>query len=191
MMIILKVLQTPGYTPDSLCLWYERDQILFTGATIQSSSGEDEEALHRSATLLQSTYRGRIGKRQTHERRAAAAPKITPKKKSLWGTLRGATSLLRSSSKQRLDDLPTPSKTNYRTARDHRARLVAYEKHDPSKISAVDAVLRSRGRRGVPLEIVKGHVRSHPSGGDGGASGAGARRRGFGSIEPVRSAGLA
>ena len=50
----LKVLQTPGHTPDSLCLWYERDQILFTGATIQSSSGEDEEALHRSATLLQS-----------------------------------------------------------------------------------------------------------------------------------------
>ena len=141
----LKVLQTPGHTPDSLCLWYERDQILFTGATIQSSSGEDEEALHRSATLLQSTYRGRIGKRQTHERRAAAAPKITPKKKSLWGTLRGATSLLRSSSKQRLDDLPTPSKTaNYRTARDHRSRLVAfYEKHDPSKISAVDAVLEA------------------------------------------------
>ena len=141
----LKVLQTPGYTPDSLCLWYERDQILFTGATIQSSSGEDEEALHRSATLLQSTYRGRIGKKQTHQRKAAAAPKITPKKKSLWGTLRGATSLLRSSSKQLLDDLPTPSKTaNYRTARDHRARLVAfYEKHDPSKVSAVDAVLEA------------------------------------------------
>ena len=141
----LKVLQTPGHTPDSLCLWYERDQILFTGATIQSSSGEDEEALHRSATLLQSTYRGRIGKRQTHERRAAAAPKITPKKKSLWGTLRGATSLLRSSSKKLLDELPTPSKTaNYRTARDHRARLVAFfEKHDPSKISSVDAVLEA------------------------------------------------
>ena len=141
----LLVLQTPGHTPDSLCLWYERDQILFTGATIQSSSTEDTEALHRSATLLQSTYRGRIGKRQTRERRAAAAPKITPKKKSLWGTLRGATSLLRSSSKQRLDDLPTPSKTaNYRTTRDHRSRLVAfYEKHDPSKISAVDAVLEA------------------------------------------------
>ena len=26
-------------------------------------SGEDEEALHRSATLLQSAYRGRIGKK--------------------------------------------------------------------------------------------------------------------------------
>jgi len=141
----LKVLQTPGHTPDSLCLWYERDQILFTGATIQASSTEDTEALHRSATLLQSTYRGRIGKRQTHQRKAAAAPKITPKKKSLWGTLRGATSLLRSGSKKLLDDLPTPSKTaNYRTTRDHRARLVAfYEKHDPSKVSAVDAVLEA------------------------------------------------
>jgi len=141
----LIVLQTPGYTPDSLCLWYEADQILFTGATIQSSSGEDEEALHRSATLLQSAYRGRIGKKQTHDKRAASIPKPTPKKKSLWGTLRGATSLLRSSSKQRLDDLPTPSKTaNYRTTRDHRARLVAFfEKHDPSKISAVDAVLEA------------------------------------------------
>ena len=53
--------------------------------------------------------------------------------------------MLRSSSKQRLDDLPTPSKTaKYRTARDHRARLVAfYEKHDPSKISSVDAVLEA------------------------------------------------
>ena len=141
----LIVLQTPGYTPDSLCLWYEADQILFTGATIQSSSGEDEEALHRSATLLQSAYRGRIGKKQTHDKRAASIPKPTPKKKSLWGTLRGATSLLRSSSKKLLDDLPTPSKTaTYRTARDHRSRLIAYyEKHDPSKISAVDAVLEA------------------------------------------------
>ena len=141
----LIVLQTPGYTPDSLCLWYERDQILFTGDTITSFEGEDTEALHRSATLLQSTYRGRLGKRQTHERKAAAAPKITPKKKkSLWGTLRGATNLLRSSSKQRLDELPTPSKPVYRTARDHRSRLIAfYEKHDPSKISSVDAVLEA------------------------------------------------
>ena len=98
----LKVLQTPGHTPDSLCLWYERDQILFTGDTIQSSEGEDTEALHRSATLLQSTYRGRIGKRQTHQRKAAAAPKPTPqKKKSLWGALKGAaSSLRRSRSKQ-------------------------------------------------------------------------------------------
>jgi len=129
-----------------LCLWYERDQILFTGNTITASEGEDTEALHRSATLLQSTYRGRIGKRQTHRRKAASIPKPTPqKKKSLWGTLRGATSLLRSSSKKLLDDLPTPSKTaKYRTARDHRSRLVAfYEKHDPSKISSVDAVLEA------------------------------------------------
>jgi glyoxylase-like metal-dependent hydrolase (beta-lactamase superfamily II) len=141
----LKVLQTPGHTPDSLCLWYERDQILFTGATIQASSTEDTEALHRSATLLQSTYRGRIGKRQTHDKRAASIPKPTPKKKSLWGSLRSATSLLRSSSKKLLDDLPTPSKTvNYRTARDHRSRLIAFfEKHDPSKISSVDAVLEA------------------------------------------------
>ena len=141
----LIVLQTPGYTPDSLCLWYEADQILFTGATIHSSSGEDEEALHRSATLLQSTYRGRIGKRQTHDKRAASIPKPTPKKKSLWGTLRGATNLLRSGSKKRFDDLPTPSKTaNYRTSRDHRSRLIAfYEKHDPAKVSSVDAVLEA------------------------------------------------
>ena len=53
--------------------------------------------------------------------------------------------MLRSSSKQRLDELPTPSKTTkYRTTRDHRSRLIAfYEKHDPSKISAVDAVLEA------------------------------------------------
>ena len=142
----LKVLQTPGYTPDSLCLWYAEDQILFTGATVQGSSTEDTEALHRSATLLQSTYRGRIGKRQTHQRKAAAAPKPTPqKKKSLWGALGRATSLLRSGSKKRLDELPTPSKTaNYRTTRDHRARLIAYyERHDPSKISSVDATLEA------------------------------------------------
>ena len=142
----LIVLQTPGTTPDALCLWYEADQVLFTGATIQASSTEDTEALHRSATLLQSTYRGRIGKRQTHQKKAAAAPKPTPKKKaSLWGALRGATNLLRSSSKQRFDDLPTPSKTaTYRTTRDHRARLTAYyEKHDPSKISSVDATLEA------------------------------------------------
>ncbi|CAH0378561.1 unnamed protein product [Pelagomonas calceolata] len=141
----LKVLQTPGYTPDSLCLWYAEDQILFTGATIIASEGEDTEALHRSATLLQTTYRGRVAKQQTHERKAASIPKPTPKKKSLWGTLRGATSLLRSGSKQRLDELPTPSKTTkYRTTRDHRARLVAfYEKYDPSKLSSVDAVLEA------------------------------------------------
>ncbi len=143
----LKVLQAPGTTPDALCLWYEADQILFTGATIQASSFEDDtEALNRSATLLQSTYRGRIGKKQTHDKRAAAVPKkATPKKKSLWGALRGATSLLRSSSKQRFDELPTPSKTaNYRTTRDHRARLIAYyERHDPSKISSVDATLEA------------------------------------------------
>jgi len=143
----LKVLQTPGYTPDSLCLWYERDQILFTGDTIIASEGEDTEALHRSATLLQSTYRGRIGKRQTHQRKAAAAPKPTPKKKKgLWGALKGAaSSLRRSPSKKLLDDLPTPSKTaNYRTTRDHRSRLVAYyERHDPSKLSSVDATLEA------------------------------------------------
>ena len=123
----LKVLQTPGYTPDSLCLWYERDQILFTGDTIIASEGEDTEALHRSATLLQSTYRGRIGKRQTHQRKAAAAPKPTPKKKGLWGALRGAaSSLRRSPSKKLLDELPTPSKpANYRTTRDHRSHLGA------------------------------------------------------------------
>ena len=141
----LVVLQTPGYTPDSLCLWYAEDQILFTGATIHSSEGEDTEALHRSATLLQSTYRGRIGKRQTHQRKAAAAPKPTPqKKKSLWGALRGAASSLRRSP-SKLDELPTPSKTaNYRTTRDHRARLIAYyERHDPSKISSVDATLEA------------------------------------------------
>mgnify|MGYP001451306979 CR=1 FL=1 len=143
----LKVLQTPGYTPDSLCLWYERDQILFTGDTIIASEGEDTEALHRSATLLQSTYRGRIGKRQTHQRKAAAAPKPTPqKKKSLWGSLKGATSVFkRSPSKKLLDELPTPSKTaTYRTTRDHRSRLIAYyERHDPSKISSVDATLEA------------------------------------------------
>ena len=92
----LVVLQTPGHTPDSLCLWYAEDQILFTGDTIIASEGEDTEALHRSATLLQSTYRGMIGKRQTHQRKAAAAPKPTPKKKkSLFGALRSATALLR------------------------------------------------------------------------------------------------
>ncbi len=143
----LIVLQTPGTTPDSLCLWYEADQILFTGDTIQSSPEDDDtEALHRSATLLQSTYRGRIGKKQTHDKRAAAVPKKpTPKKKSLWGALRGATNLLRSSSKQRFDDLPTPSKSaTYRTTRDHRSRLIAfYEKYDPSKISSVDATLEA------------------------------------------------
>ena len=142
----LIVLQTPGYTPDSLCLWYAEDQILFTGATILASEGEDTEALHRSATLLQSTYRGRIGKRQTHQRKAAAAPKPTPtKKKSLFGALRSATALLRSGSKKQFDDLPTPSKTaNYRTTRDHRSRLIAYyERHDPSKISSVDATLEA------------------------------------------------
>ena len=143
----LKVLQTPGHTPDSLCLWYAEDQILFTGATISASEGEDTVALHRSATLLQSTYRGRIGKKQTHQRKAAAAPKPTPKKKKgLWGALRGAaSSLRRSPSKKLLDELPTSSKTaNYRTTRDHRARLIAYyERHDPSKISSVDATLEA------------------------------------------------
>jgi len=56
-----------------------------------------------------------------------------------------ATNLLRSGSKKRFDDLPTPSKTaNYRTTRDHRARLIAYyERHDPSKISSVDATLEA------------------------------------------------
>ena len=143
----LIVLQTPGYTPDSLCLWYAEDQILFTGATIQASSEDDDtEALHRSATLLQSRYRGRIGKRQTHQRKAASIPKPTPKKKSLWGALRGAAnSLRRSPSKKLLDELPTPSKTaTYRTTRDHRSRLIAYyERHDPSKISSVDATLEA------------------------------------------------
>ena len=143
----LVVLQTPGTTPDALCLWYERDQILFMGATIHASEGEDTEALHRSATLLQSTYRGRIGKKQTHQRKAAAAPKPTPqKKKTLWGALRGAaSSLRRSPSKKLLDELPTPSKTaNYRTTRDHRSRLIAYyERHDPSKLSSVDATLEA------------------------------------------------
>ena len=142
----LKVLQTPGTTPDSLCLWYENDQILFSGATMQASSFEDDtEMMNRSATLLQSTYRGRIGKRQTHQRKAAAAPKATPKKKkSLFGALRSATSLLRRSP-SKLDELPTPSKTaNYRTTRDHRSRLIAYyERHDPSKLSSVDATLEA------------------------------------------------
>ena len=143
----LVVLQTPGYTPDSLCLWYENDQILFSGATMQASSFEDDtEMMNRSATLLQSTYRGRIGKKQTRQRKAAAAPKPTPKKKkSLFGALRSATALLRSGSKKQFDELPTPSKTaNYRTTRDHRARLIAYyERHDPSKLSSVDATLEA------------------------------------------------
>ena len=53
--------------------------------------------------------------------------------------------MLRSSSKQLLDELPTPSKTaNYRTTRDHRSRLIAYyERHDPSKLSSVDATLEA------------------------------------------------
>ena len=53
--------------------------------------------------------------------------------------------MLRSSSKQRFDDLPTPSKTaTYRTTRDHRSRLIAfYEKYDPAKVSSVDATLEA------------------------------------------------
>ena len=82
---------------------------------------------------------------RAHREAADKAAALKLRRRVALGHFERATSLLRSSSKQRLDELPTPSKTtNSRTTRDHRARLVAfYEKHDPSKISAVDAVLEA------------------------------------------------
>ena len=170
----LKVLQTPGHTPDSLCLWYERDQILFTGATITSSEGGRHRGPAPSATLLQSTYRGRLGKKQTHQRKAASIQSRRPRRRSRSGAHCGAQRRYYGPLRRSFwMNCRRPQKTaKYRDGAATTGPLVASTRAlHPAKISSVDAVLEAwRGRRGGPLEIVAGDVRPARRGGEGGTA---------------------
>lgn len=119
----LVVLQTPGHTPDSLCLWYARDQILFAGGTITAKAEAPAAAPAPPAPV------------------AAPAPTPTPqkKKKSLWGAFRGAVTSTRKAPKAA-------------PAADHRSRLVAlYTQHDPAKLNTIDATLEACAGREADL----------------------------------------